>query len=617
MCGICGIINFNKEDVQESSLITMMNTMKHRGPDDNGTFIKNNLGLGFVRLSIIDLSYLGHQPMTSLDNRYTIIFNGEIFNYIEIRDELINKGYKFNTNTDTEVILNAFIEWGEDSLKKFNGMWAFAIYDNIYNKMFLSRDRYGIKPFYYYIDNNQFIFASEINSILSALKKKPKASYQTILDYLIFNSIDQTDNTFFENIKKIKHGHNMSINLNQTFSISSNFIITKWYDLQQEVNKSVGFINSDEFYQLFSESICLRLRSDVPIGICLSGGLDSSSIVSVLINDYKLNNINTFSAIYKSGQYGDESEYINDFSGSLKNMFYTNPDELSLLHDLEKFIISHAEPIPATGPYAQYKVMQIANKHVTVTLDGQGADEMLAGYHDFFGYYFKDLFVNGHFKTLLKEITAYLFNHRSFYGIKVFIYFMLSEKIRFKTRVQEKKYVLKDFVKKNYSNNSISKNIYGSKSLKNALINHFEYKLEHLLKWEDINSMSFSIEARVPFLDHRLVEKTLALNSKDIINNGMTKHILRESMKGILSEKIRLRKDKIGFGTPQDEWFRSEGLKNIINEVLDSKSFRNRNLINPEIAKKMYQDHLNSKINISKEIWKWINLELWFRYFID
>ena len=200
MCGICGIINFNKEDVQESSLITMMNTIKHRGPDDNGTFIKNNLGLGFVRLSIIDLSYLGHQPMTSLDNRYTIIFNGEIFNYIEIRDELINKGYKFNTNTDTEVILNAFIEWGEDSLKKFNGMWAFAIYDNIYNKMFLSRDRYGIKPFYYYIDNNQFIFASEINSILSALKKKPKASYQTILDYLIFNSIDQTDNTFFENI---------------------------------------------------------------------------------------------------------------------------------------------------------------------------------------------------------------------------------------------------------------------------------------------------------------------------------------------------------------------------------------------------------------------------------
>jgi len=261
--------------------------------------------------------------------------------------------------------------------------------------------------------------------------------------------------------------------------------------------------------------------------------------------------------------------------------------------------------------------MELAKGKVVVTLDGQGADEELAGYHYFFGFYFKDLLKNAKIGKLGGELFSYLKKHNSLYGLKSFVYFMLPKNLRTKTRIIEKGYLETDFSKKFSGNNSIAGNLYGSESLKEALLDHFEYKLEHLLKWEDRNSMHFSIEARVPFLDHRLVEKTLATSNDWVIQKGMTKYILREAMKGILPEKIRLRRDKIGFGTPEAEWFKSGSWQKIINDILESKSFKDRCIINPEKAKQKYASHLKGKIDISKEIWKWIHLELWFRMFID
>jgi len=608
MCGICGIINLNNKPAEESKLPPMMSAMKHRGPDDEGTFSEDSTALGFVRLSIIDLSDAGHQPMLSEDGNYVMVFNGEIYNYIEIREELQALGHYFRTKTDSEVLLRSYIQWGADCMQKFNGMWAFAIYNRNDKTLFAARDRFGVKPFYYSADDSRFVFASEIPPILSVLEKNPLPNKQAIFDFLVFNRTDQNEFTFFEGIKKLQHGHCLSIQQNQ-------IRIEKWYDLRSNIKSS--FTSSDEFRELLSSAIGLRLRSDVPVGVCLSGGLDSSSIVSILLNDFNKTDLNTFSAVYNKGQTGDETEFINEYRPLLKNMYFTTPDAVSLEDDLVQFVKAHAEPIPSTSPYAQYKVMKLAQGKVVVTLDGQGADEELAGYHYFFGFYFKDLLSTGRISTLLKELYLYMKKHRSSMGIKSFVFFLLPKNIRTKARVNEKGYLNTDFVNLFNKTNSIAGNLYGSVSLNDSLIDHFEFKLEHLLKWEDRNSMWFSLESRVPFLDYRLVEKSLASPGNMKIKNGMTKHILREAMAGILPEKIRLRRDKIGFGTPQDEWLREPSWQNIVNEVLESKSFQSRNFIDSKIAKEQYQKHLSRNINISKEIWKWVHLELWFREFID
>jgi asparagine synthase (glutamine-hydrolysing) len=632
MCGICGIIHFDKEPVLESPIRKMMQIMKHRGPDDDGAFLENNVGFGFVRLSIIDLSESGHQPMFSTDGRYVIVYNGEIYNYIELRNELVNEGIVFKTQSDTEVLLNAYILWGEDCLYRFDGMWAIAIYDRVERKVFSARDRFGIKPYYYLQTGKFFAFASEISPLLSLLPSKPTADFQSIFDYLVFNRTDQTDHTFFNEIRKLQHGSKLTINTGRseyngdplTLIPDSQYLIPdlqstikKWYDLKEEVSKTKGFKDDLEFRELLSSAVGFRLRSDVPVGVCLSGGLDSSSIVSVLLHNYDKKDLNTFSAVYNNGQTGDETEFINEFKPLLKNMFYTTPDADSLEKDLRHFIRAHEEPIPDTSPYAQFKVMEAAKDKVVVTLDGQGADEALAGYHYFFGFFFRDLLKKVRLVTLIIEMIYYVRNHHSFFGIKSFLYFMLPEKLRTRVRIKNKGYLNSAFLKRFSDQVSVAGNIYSSNSLPEGLIDHFEFKLEHLLKWEDRNSMCFSLEARVPFLDYRLVEKTLATSSDLLIKKGMTKNILRESMRGILPEKIRLRKDKIGFETPETEWFCKPSWQKIITSLLTSESFKDRNLIDPEKAMMQYQQHLSGKINVSKEIWKWIHLELWFREFID
>ena len=610
MCGICGIIKLDGELVQERTLHSMMRKMKYRGPDDDGTFIFKNIGFGFVRLSIIDLSKAGHQPFQGENGRFTIVFNGEIYNYIELRKELETKGFVFTTQTDTEVLLKSYIYWGRDCLDKLNGMFAFVIYDKEADIIFGARDRYGIKPFYYYCDSRQFIFASEIPSILETKCVIPCPNNQIVFDYLTFNRTDQTKNTFFEEIKRLQHGYFFTIK-------NGEFKTEKWYDLRERVKLAVPFCDEYEYKMCLKSSIELRLRSDVPIGVCLSGGLDSSSITSVVVKEYGKKDLNTFSAVYKKGDRGDESEYINEYKNILKKMFFTHPTAESLLQDIPDYVRIHAEPIPSLGPYAQYKVMQAAKGNVVVTLDGQGADEELAGYHYFYGFYFKDLFCSGRFGTLIDEMRAYWGIHHSIYAYKTFLYFLLPKYLRTSVRANEYGYMRKEFIRQYSRRNSIAGNLYGSSSLNDALLDHFEYKLEHLLKWDDRNSMASSIESRVPFLDYRLVERTLATKTSEKISNGVTKNILRKAMQGILPEKIRTRMDKVGFETPQDEWFRTPIFQKYIRAIIDSESFGDRGYFDVQKVHELYRNHLEGKISISKEIWKWIHLELWFREFID
>ncbi len=315
MCGIAGIVSFNGKNVSNDEIQLMMAQMNHRGPDDKGQFIENNIGLGHLRLSIIDLSSDGHQPMFSDDSRYVIVYNGEIYNYIELRKEL-SKRFTFRSKTDTEVLINAYRNWGINCLNHLNGMFAFAIYDRKHKSFFIARDRFGIKPFYYYLDKDRFIFASEIPALLAVLNERPLPDKVSIFDYLMFNRTDHNDSSFFSGVKKLQHGHYLEI-------IHNKVNIFRWYDLSERIG--IPFSSPSEFKETLSSSIKLRLRSDVPIGVCLSGGLDSSSIVSILLNDYNKSELNTFSAVFPNSKTVDESVYINEYQNELRNMHFVKP----------------------------------------------------------------------------------------------------------------------------------------------------------------------------------------------------------------------------------------------------------------------------------------------------
>ena len=621
MCGIVGIIRFDEKPIKKTELQTMMQVIKHRGPDDEGVFIDGHVGLGHVRLSILDLSSAGKQPMTDPTGRYTIIQNGESYNYIELREELKALGYKFTTQTDTEVLLNGYIAWGENVLDRLNGMFALAIYDKQEQTLFIARDRFGVKPLYYHVGDGQLIFASEIPAILKALPGKPKANENAIFDYLVFNRTDQTEETFFADIFKLQHGCAITLELKQSYT-KETLPIRKWYNLAehvQQVKAESGKWKGQErehYMDLFKKAIELRLRADVPWGVCLSGGIDSSAITATIIRELKEPDVHSFSAVYGKDSKADESKFIDEFKGIVPNMHYIHPDAETLFAHLDDYVRIQGEPTPTTSPYALYCILTEASKYVKVILDGQGSDEAIAGYEYIPGLYYKSLFTHFKWCRLAKEIVQYAKLHKSWRHVKYMTFFMLPSKMRTKVRVAQRGYINPEFVTK-HKDSVIADKLYGANTMEEMLIAHFEYKLEHLTKWGDRDTMAFGVEGRSPFLDKDLVEYSIALKDELKIKGGYTKFILREVMKGIMPEKVRLRVDKKGFSVPQDEWFRTEQFQGLVREILQSESFAKRGYFKPEEAMKLYQRHLNGEINISKDIWKWINLELWFRKYID
>lgn len=622
MCGIAGIVRFDGKQVKEAQVQSMLQTIKHRGPDDEGIFVEKNVGLGHVRLSILDLSSAGKQPMTDPTGRYTIIQNGESYNYIELREELKALGYKFTTQTDTEVLLNGYIEWGESVLDKLNGMFALAIYDKEKQTLFIARDRFGVKPLYYHIGDGQLVFASEIPAILKALPNKPKANDNAIFDYLVFNRTDQTEETFFAEIFKLQHSCCVTLDLKKSYT-KETLPIRKWYDLAEQVHArklEIGDLTLEDaekrYMELFKRAIELRLRSDVPWGVCLSGGLDSSAITATIIRELKEKDVHSFSAVYGKDSKADESKFIDEFKGIVPNMHYIHPDSETLFAHLDDYVRIQGEPTPTTSPYALYCILSEASKYVKVILDGQGSDEAIAGYEYIPGLYYKTLFTHLKWGRLAKEIVQYAKLHKSWRHVKYMAFFLLPSRMRTKVRVMQRGYIDPEFVAK-HKDSVIADKLYGANTMTEMLVAHFEYKLEHLNKWGDRDTMAFGVEGRSPFLDKDLVEYSIALKDELKIKGGYTKFILREVMKGIMPEKVRLRVDKRGFSVPMDEWYRTEGFQKLVKEILESESFAKRGYFKPEEAKKLYERHLRGEVNVAKDIWKWINLEMWFRKYID
>jgi len=607
MCGICGIIHVDERPASPAELRRMLDLLRHRGPDDEGTFIDRNAGLGNVRLSIIDLTPAGRQPMCSPDGRYCLVYNGEIYNYLELKEILQGK-HPFQSRTDTEVVLKAFLEWGPDCLHRLDGMFALAIYDRQARELFIARDRFGIKPLYYCSgDDGSIRFASELQALLPFVRDR-RPNRQAVSEYLLFNRTDQGAETFFDGIRKLPHG------ACGTFK-GGKLAIRPWYRLAESLKEP--FRDPAEFYDAFRKSVGLHLRSDVPVGVCLSGGLDSSSIVSVLLREYDRADLHTFSAVYEEGPPADESRFIDVYRPHLQHMFVTRPTAASLAADLDRFLACQAEPVATLGPYAQFKVMEMARDHVKVTLDGQGADEALAGYHYFFGSYFKQLFSSFRWDRLVGEASAYLSKYQSWYALKYFALYLAPPGFKHTLGRWAHDYLSRDFYRESRGRSRLARSLYHPRDLNESLRQHFEHKLEHLLKWEDLNSMYFSLESRVPFLDHHLVERLLSLPAEKLIHRATTKRILREAMAGVLPEPIRTRPDKVGFATPWEQWFRTPAFQERIRAMLHSGRFRERGFLDPRRCLRDYERHVSGRVNIAKEIWKWLNLEWWFEHCID
>jgi asparagine synthase (glutamine-hydrolysing) len=551
MCGISGIFNFNGANVDAARLTEMNRIIHHRGPDGEGSFVEGNVGIGSTRLAIIDLREISNMPIYDTENRYVIVYNGEIFNYLEVRKELLDKGHKFKTDSDTEVFLNAYKEWGEDCLHKLNGMWASAIWDKQEKTLFCSRDRYGIKPLYYYKDNDKLIFGSEIKQLLFCGIDKT-VNDETVYDYLVFHFIDHTENTFFKNVHKLQAGHK--------FTIKNNVLkVSRWYDLpEQNVMSDTKNLYSD-FYDLLYDSVRLRLRSDVEVGSCLSGGIDSSAIVcimhEILHNEGKPEIQKTYTACYEDPEI-DERPFVEEvIKQTNSTKYYLFPDLNGFIGDIDKMTYHQDEPYTGATVFSQWSVFKkIHETGIKVVLDGQGSDEILLGYFSFFPFHLKRKLINPvrFVAEYLNGVSTTNLGYNKF--TQNLIYFN-TPSVRYRHVMKNSRTFVEPGFVSAYNRRDIFNEMIAASSLQdNRLSNLWNISLPSLLRYEDKNSMAFSVEARIPFLDHRLVEFIFSIPFDELIKKGWTKHVLRESLKGKIPEDIRMRKGKLAFSVPQKKW---------------------------------------------------------------
>lgn len=609
--------------IDRSILENMVSLLRHRGPDDEGFYYGENIGLGYRRLAIIDLSDKAHQPMSNEDDSKWIIHNGEIYNYMELREELRHLGHIFKSASDTEVILHAYEEWKEGALLRFNGMWAFAIWDVKKRQFFASRDRFGVKPFYYYCDKERFIFASEIKALLQhpCIEKRPNE--QAIYDYLIsgYGYMDISDYTFFKDIYQIKPAHYVKVDVPR-----GEIIFKKYWDLNISSpaarKDECGYI--DDFNEFFKDAVKLRLRSDVKIGVALSGGLDSSSIACIASQFHKGDRLSSFSSCFEEKD-SDERQFIDDIlkTNNFEPHFVYAKAE-NLLSDMDDILWHQEEPYSTLSIFPQWYIMKLAHENgIKVLLTGQGGDETLAGYHKYYLYLFADLFKSLKWRSAFKEMGIYKKIKGNQKGVfKEIAYILLSNSApRFLKNISSEllkregqTYLNKDFVRKHRSSVSIEKKF--SSILNNDLYNALKISpLPSLLHIDDRSSMAHSVESRSPFLDYRLVEYAFSLPAEYKIRNGQTKFILREAMRDIVPLSIRTRKDKMGFPTPVKSWFKGP-LRKVVIDIFNSREFSNRPYFNPKQVRCEFEQLLKHDKPNHLTIWSWVNLELWLRKFI-
>lgn len=646
MCGIFGLIQY-ANTISTTNLAQATRIIQHRGPDDEGFLLWNpeqgatlfagndtsteshqkyelemlpetntwNVAMGHRRLSILDLSPAGHQPMQYPKAGLSISFNGEVYNYIEIREELKGKGHQFMTQTDTEVVLHAWAEWGANALSRFNGMFAFLLLDEKRRLLYAVRDRFGVKPLYYTQTPQYLAFASEVKQLRVLPDYHFDLNEQIAFDYLLNGQVDHVPDTFEKGIQQVSPGHFIRVDLK-----SHRWEDLTWYTLAPKPWKGTEEEAFQQFVELLMDSVRLRMRADVPVGSALSGGLDSSTIVCLMrevldAQGHPDHVFKTITSCHKDKKY-DEWEYAEEVIKRVNAESYqVFPSFEKLQEDLDRFLWHMDYPFGSTSQFSQWCVFEGAKKAgLTVMIDGQGADEQLAGYGGNDLGLYRGLFRKGKWLAFLKEAFTYKKSHGHYPWAPVLGAIQLSLPEFFREHLPEKVKLKQSgipdwLIKPNeYESNPGWPNSLGA-SLQNQVTS---MPLPSLLRYEDRNSMAFSIESRVPFMDYRLIEFTLGLPEKFIYKRGVKKHILREAFRGRVPNKVLKRKDKMGFVSAESVWFKQQNdwfLKNIeeggaLSPTIDL------------IKLKTYLNQVsNKRVEYDFKIWRIVNLNLWLKEF--
>jgi len=632
MCGIAGIYNFGNKSISLAEIEKLTNAVAHRGPDGQGIWIdeRQKVAFGHRRLSILDLSENGKQPMSYGDGRHWITYNGEVYNFLEIKKELESKGHTFQSDSDTEVILASYQEWGEKMLDKFNGMWAFAIYDSEEESIFISRDRFGIKPLYYYKNKEKFIFSSEVQAIHKIFGNNHPLNENVIKDIASGSFINHgTEETYLKDVKVLPGGFNL-------FLKNGEIKIEEWYFLKK-VDVPEKFENQAiKLKELIYDACNLRLRSDVPIGTCLSGGLDSGSITAV-IKDNEPEKNERFSNYTHKGFCAAFPNTPIDESDSAKMLAEKLESKLDIIkifppskEELENAMKQCDGPMHALAFFPVWSLYRyIKNQGITVTLDGQGPDEMLGGYRPIYEalsaaielkkpQWFLDIY-----QTYAAQGETSQFSSKS-YARKIVCVVFLKKVAKF-TAITLKKIGINKYAgyfskleggsdnKLNFSRKLIGFN----NSLDSSLFHQFfQAPLPGILNQYDRCSMAHGVECRMPYMDYRIVEFIFSLPPESKVGGGYTKRILREAMKGVIPEEIRLNKLKIGFNAPIVDWFRGS-LKDFMLEQMNKQEFINSKYFDGNKIKKDFEKFLNTSNPQWDDAWKFwppVHLTWWIDY---
>lgn len=666
MCGIAGFVARQGNLLPNSVILNMTDLINHRGPDDEGFIfltqdqkiviaggestpyevwktnteyhpvnnIKNSFdglslaAFGHKRLSILDLSPGGHQPMSFKDGRYWIIFNGEIYNYQDIRNELGKSGHFFKTKTDTETILAAYAEWGEECLSRFVGMWAFAIFDRDSNEVFVARDRYGIKPFYYYFSQEgDFYFASEIKQFTALKGWQSRINAERVYDQLVYSFTDHTDETMFAGVFQLPAGTCFKSKLNCIGSDSTGRILfKKWYFIKPDPFRGSFTDAATIFRTLFERAVKEHLHADVQVGTALSGGLDSSSIVCeinrILRDDGTETLQKTFSSCSTDERYSEKKWMDIVINHTKVDAYFVFPRLEDVMAMTPDIVWHHDEPYQSQSAFLAYNLFRLAhNNDVKVLLNGQGADEYLGGYGQFTDARYAVMAKHLRILGIISDIKNLQKVNKASTAILLLRTFF---------------HLLPSFVKRGISSIKSSsdeaKRLIDNKRLNIKPVHPFDiipvgYKTvpeisEHLtffstlpkyLHWEDRNSMAHSVEARVPFLDHRLVEFAYNLPDNFLEKDGVTKRVMREAMNGLLPEKIKSRKDKMGFTTPEELWVKKENPALFRKKISEAITVTN-SIIKPD-ALNYFDDVVSGKLAFDYTYWRLILFSEWVQKF--
>ena len=621
MCGITGTINFSKKPIDPFVLKQMTDVIVHRGPDDSGIYVEQNVGLGHRRLSIIDLSPAGRQPMCNENGQIWITYNGEIYNYRELKKYLVEKGHLFRSDTDTEVILHLYEEYGEKCIQKLRGMFAFAIWDSRTKCLLVVRDRLGIKPLYYYYKDGIFAFSSEIKALLRHPKISAEVNLSALYEYICYRYV-VAPNTMFQNIFKLEPGCYIRITPNS-------FEREKYWEISYTTDKSLNEQTSvEKLYDLIRESVQMRLISDVPLGAFLSGGIDSTTVVA-LMSQVSNRPVKTFTVGFSAGDEIDELKYAKIVS----DYFQTDHHELlvtSASPELLNTIIRHIEePIGDPAIVPTYLVSELARKYVTVVLTGEGSDEMNGGYHKYLlnYYFYKYKNIPPFMRNLLESrILHYLLPQ------KVNKYLQMSHWAD-SERIQYFNFnYFNDFSEQNFFSSAFmaqlkaqtlrcpTQELIGQSGTDNYMNQLFyvdvkSWMLDDLLLKVDKMSMAHSLEARVPFLDHKFVEFAVSIPPGLKFKGFKTKSLLRKTVKSLLPAQIRMRKQH-GFIVPLDRWFDGE-LTDYLDDIFSHPMIKKLRYFNWDLVNWMLNAHKQRHQNFETQIWMLLMLELWHREFIS